>query len=237
MKRKYFPTILVFLIVLLTCGAVVSSSAAQTRRKKAAVSATPKPLATPLPGDAQIVSRASDEPEDATIVVPQPVRSPTPATESNSQKIRDLNVRIKKLETAQANEYDEKQKRLLLNLDILTRAEQRSEAIRKQLFEMIEKETSVKIRLDQIDFESRPETIARSANTLSGSMKPEELREMRQKALDSERKNLAALMTEIQTTRDRLQANLLRSDELVERLRTKLEKEIDAALTEDEPEN
>ena len=214
------------------------SSDAQTRRKKATFKPVPVVSPTPPNGDAQIVSQASDQNllDPATITTVQP--SFEPQIDPNVQKIKDLNSRIKKLEAARTNEYDEKQKRLLLNLDILTRAEQRSESLRKQLFEMIEKENSVKTRLDQIESDIRPEAISRSS-MFAGSMKPEEIREMRQKSLDSERRNLQTLLTEIQNTRTNIGFTLEKSDMLVEKLRLKLEKEIDDSFKtkEDQPQD
>lgn len=229
----------VFLSAFVIVAAVFvfsTSSDAQTRRKKATV----KPVRVVSPtlpnGDAQIVSQASDQ----NLLDPATITSVQPSFETqidpNVQKIKDLNSRIKKLEAARTNEYDEKQKRLLLNLDILTRAEQRSESLRKQLFEMIEKENSVKTRLDQIESDIRPEAISRSS-MFAGSMKPEEIREMRQKSLDSERRNLQTLLTEIQNTRTNIGFTLEKSDMLVDKLRLKLEKEIDDSFKTEEPEN
>ncbi len=194
----------------------------------------PKPLATPpvLTG-AEIISRADDYVEAPTVE-----KAPTKqTTTSNAARIKELTERVKKLESTQAATYDEKQKRLLLNLDILTRAEQRSESLRKQLFEMIEKENSVKSRLEQIEFDIRPEMIERTLQ-LSGSMKPEEVRDNRRKSLAAERTNLQALLTEIQSTRSNLTVNLQKSELMVEKLRTKLEKDIDDSfLKDDEPDN
>jgi flagellar biosynthesis chaperone FliJ len=76
--------------------------------------------------------------------------------------------------------------------------------------------------------------ISRSA-AYSSSMRPEEVREMRKKSLDAEKQNLQSLLTEIQNTRTSLTANLTRSDALVEKLRTKLEADIDNAFKDDEP--
>jgi hypothetical protein len=132
---------------------------------------------------------------------------------------------------------DEKQKRLLLNLDILTRSEQRSESLRKQLFEMIEKENTVKTRLDQLEIDIRPESIERSLQ-LSGSMKPEEVRENRRKSLAAERSNLQSLLAEIQNTKSTINVNLQKSEAMVEKIRIKLEKDIDDSfLKDDDPQN
>lgn len=211
------------------------SADAQSKSK----TARPKPTATPTPvplDGAQIISRAADQAEPTVLVAQPETKQADESIDPNVQKIKDLSTRVKKLETAKADPYDEKQKRLLLNLDILTRAEQRSESLRKQLFDMIEKEASVKTRLDQNETDSRPEIISRAA-TFSGSMRPEEVREMRKKSLDAERQNLLGLLTEIQTTRASLAANLAKADALVDKLRTKLEKDIDDSFKDDAPDN
>lgn len=218
-------------LVLLALAAFSVSSEAQTRRTPGI---KPTPTATPPAGDAEII-RTADQPELTNVIV-APIESTAEVqTDPNAQKVKELNARVKKLEAARSDPYDERQRRLLLNLDILTRAEGRSEALRRQLFEMIEKENSVKSRLDQIEFDTRPEMISRSA-TYAGSMRPEEVREMRKKSLDAEKLNLQTLLTEIQNTRTSLTANLDRSDALVEKLRSKLEKDIDNSFKDEEPE-
>jgi hypothetical protein len=150
-----------------------------------------------------------------------------------------LGNRIKNLETGRidqkAADPDQKQKRLLLNLDILTRAEQRSESLRKQVFEMLEKENVVKTKLDSLEYDLKPEVIERST-ALIGSLRPEELRASRRKSLESERANLQMMLTEIQRNRTSLEISLQRADLLVDKLRNKFEKEIDTAL-EEEPKN
>lgn len=157
----------------------------------------------------------------------------TPSDEL-AARIREIQSSIKKIEAGQRNNSDDKQKRLLLNLDILTRAEQRAEALRKQRFELIEKENSVRLRIEQIDADIRPEVIEKSV-AMAGSLRPEELREARRKSLDAEKRNLQSLLTEISATRASLEQNVLRADALVEKLRVKLEKDIDAALDADDP--
>lgn len=145
----------------------------------------------------------------------------------------DLENRIRTLETLNAKDADAKQKRLLLNLDILTRAEQRSETLRKQIFDLLEKESDIRSKMDRVDYELRPESIDRNI-AFAGSLRPEELRATRRKSLESEKANLQTLVNEIIRTRGNLEATLVRSDALVEKLRTKLEKEIDIALEDDQ---
>ena len=131
-------------LVALVLVASATQGFAQTERK------TPKPMATPLStlSGAEIISRAGDYLEPTANVVAPPT---TKTTSTTSARIKELTERVNKLESSQKNDYDEKQKRMLLNLDILTRAEQRAESLRKQYFEMIEKENIVKSRLDQIE--------------------------------------------------------------------------------------
>ena len=221
-----------FLGASLVVGLLSVSAGAQVKQKA-------KPLATPLPilTGAEIVSRASEdyiEPSPAEKAAEKP---PEKKPVTTSAKITDLTDRIKKLETGQSSAYDEKQKRLLLNLDILTRAEQRSESLRKQLFEMIEKESALKTRLEQIELDMRPEAIERTLQ-LAGSMKPEEIRDNRRKSLVAERSNVQSLLIHVQGTRNILDLSLQRADQMVEKLRLKLEKDIDNALKDDDdPEN
>ncbi len=194
---------------------------------------TSKPLATPPPtaSTAEIISRDRD-----LVETPIVVKTPEKAVEKpvTTPGVGELMERIKRLEAGQTSTYDEKQKRLLLNLDILTRAEQRSESLRKQLFEMIEKENTVRSRLDQLEFESRPEVIERALQ-LNGSMKPEDVRDNRRKSLNAEKANLNALLMEIQSSRASLNLNFMKAEQMVELLRVKLEKDITDSFLKDEP--
>lgn len=224
-------------LVLISVFIGVSSSEAQTSKKKkktkaAAVTPTPVPQSIPL-----IISRADEFPNENQVLATDNASVPTENSDEKPEivapSIDDLNARIKALESTQKNDYDEKQKRLLLNLDILTRAEQRSENLRKLLFEMIEKQNAIQIRIDQINYDSQPAMIERYA-AFAGSLRPEQVREARLKSLESEKRNLESLLVQIQSNRKSLEDNVFKSDYLVEKLRTKLEKDIDDALVEKE---
>lgn len=207
--------------VILFIGIFASSMHAQTRRSK------PKPLATPpVITGAEIISQAGDlvEPE------PTPEEKPAKPATTNSGRIKELNDRVRKLEDRKSD-YDDRQRRVLMNLDILTRAEQRTESLRKQLFDMIEKENAINTRFQQIDADIRPETIERSIQIV-GSLRPEELRDARRKSLAAEKTNLQSLLTQIQTTRASLEGNLVRAEQMVEKLRARAEKDIDDSLQE-----
>ena len=136
------------------------------------------------------------------------------------------------MESMKKGDPDERQKRLLLNLDILNRAEQRSESLRKQLFELMEKETGIRAKLDMIEVNIRPEAIEREV-AFAGTLRPEDLRAMKKKQLEVERTSLQNILNEIQKTKTVLEQNLQRSEQMVEKLRVKLDKEVDDALAAD----
>lgn len=215
-------------LAIVAIGVTVTEQNAQTNRTRGS---KPRRVAVPVPSspatEPVVISRADDYRENETNtaepIPPDPSENAAQPADDTAVRIKELGDRIKELEA------DQKQKRLLLNLDILTRAEQRSESLRKQNFELIEKENEVVSKLEQIDSDIRPDSIERTLS-MTGSLRPEELRETRRKKLESERKNLQTLLTEIQSTRAKLDQNIQRADSLVERLRVKLEKEIDDAL-------
>lgn len=233
--------LIVSVTVLFVFVGAVADISAQTNRRRRTSTPIPAPTATPVRSEPLVISRADEFPdENSRAVPPDPneSRGGAGADSSSVVTLEELGNRIKNLEAGRNTkpaDPDEKQKRLLLNLDILTRAEQRSESLRKQVFEMIEKENAVKTKLDSLEYDLRPEVIERSTSMV-GSLRPEEIRASRKKSLESERANLQSLLTEIQRTRSSLEISLQRADVLVEKLRAKFEKEIDAAL-EDNPED
>ncbi|MGH9946140.1 MAG: hypothetical protein ACRD6X_02965 [Pyrinomonadaceae bacterium] len=239
-KSKFLLIIgsmLVFVVAVISVSNIAAQSKSKKRKpvsKMASVQPTPTPISEPI-----IISRAEDYPVDGVVVSPaisDAMRKSDDGLDPVSAKmIADLNDRIKALESNKKIDYDQKQKRLALNLDILTKAEQRSESLRKQSFEMIEKENSIRTKMDSLEYDMRPENINRSI-AFSGSLRPEELRAARKKSLESERANLSNLLAEIQRTRANIDLNLQRSEQMTERLRVKLEAEIEAAI-EDTPPN
>jgi len=230
-------------VLMIFAFLMLGAADAQAKKKKKKRSAR-KPVVTTVQqqtGDASIVSRA-DQYQDSSTQIIQPTLSLADTQglpDDTAKRLKDLQARIKKLESLQATDkkasYEERQKLLLTNLDILTKAEQRSESLRKQRFDMIDKENSIRARLDQIDVDIRPEMIERSVAVM-GSLRPEELREAKRKSLDAERRNLQNLLNDVVTARTNLDADLVRSDALIEKLRVRLDKDIDDALNSDQPE-
>ena len=235
--RKVLIPGMVLSAMLLIC----LSAEAQTNRRRS--TPIPAPTATPI-SEPQIISRAEDFPDEGSQAIPpdpNQSKAAAGADRGSVQSLEELGNRIKNLEASsqtRANkpDPDEKQKRLLLNLDILTKAEQRSEGIRKQLFEMMEKENAIRTKMDSLDYDLRPEAIERTT-AITGSLRPEEMRANRKKSLESEKASLQRMLVEIEKNRASLEINLQRADALVEKIRTKLDKEIDTALTDDPANN
>lgn len=233
--NKLFQTGSFLAIALVAISFASFTADAQTKRKKHTVAKKAVVLPTPEAADPQIISRAEDFPGSSSQIVttiPPQQATGNAVVDDASKSIEDLEKRIKSLEAARSGDKDEKQKRLLLNLDILTRAEERAATLRKQLFDMIDKESAIKTRLELIDNDLRPEAIERST-ALVGSLRPEEIRAVRRKNLEVEKANLESLLTQIQQTKSSLDQNTQKADAMVEKLRTKLEKDIDSALDDD----
>lgn len=230
-------TMFISLIVVVFAATAVDAQSSRRKRIGTPKSTTSTAQTQPVPtSEPMIISRAEDYPADGAVLstnIENAIKSANAEDGiGNEQKIADLTDRIKSLEKSKKNDYDEKQKRLALNLDILSKAEQRAESLRKQMFDLMEKENTIKTRLELIESDIRPEMIDRTI-AFAGTLRPEELRAMRRKNLEVERTNLQNLLNEIQRTRTNLELNVQKADALVEKLRNKLEADIDAALAED----
>lgn len=115
------------------------------------------------------------------------------------------------------------------NLDMLTHAEERAEVLRKQLIELIEKETAYRTRLATMDEDLRPENIERSLSGY-GTTRTPELREARRRSLESEKKGLESLLSVIMQSRYRLEEDVRQADQLVSKFRQRLFPLIDKQL-------
>ena len=115
-----------------------------------------------------------------------------------------------------------KQGPLAQNLNILTLAEQRAEVMRRQLLEMIERETAYRNRLVQLDEDMRPESIDRNLTLVGTTRSTTDLRDMRRRVLDNERKGVENLFNQTSASRARLEEDLRQADAMVSRIRQKL---------------
>jgi len=138
-------------------------------------------------------------------------------------------------EAKSETESKERLKRISTNFDLLTRAEERAEILRKQLIELTEKETQFKMRLVQLEEEMRPENIERTLSTY-GTTRTVEIRETRRRVLDSEKRGVENLLQITSQSRLRLEEDVRQADQLVSKLRQRLFPMIDKEIDKLSPE-
>lgn len=148
------------------------------------------------------------------------------------RSLQTLNTRLREIgeKLSGAEAAGGRQAPLAQNLDILTKAEQRAEMMRRQLIELIEKETAFRMRMAQLDEEMRPDSIERSVGMV-GTTRTTELRDTRRRVLDNERRGVEGLLNQAAVSRTRLEEDLKQADAMVARIRQRLlpliEREID----------
>ena len=145
-------------------------------------------------------------------------------------RLREISEKLLAPDSPQSGSSADQQGRISRNLDLLSRVEQRAEILRKQLLELIEKETQIKSRLVQIEEDMRPESIERTMN-LVGTTRTLEMRETRRRVLENDRRGYESLLNQTSQSRLRLEEDVKQADTLVGRLRQRLlpliEKEIE----------
>lgn len=107
------------------------------------------------------------------------------------------------------------------NVALLTQAEHRAESLRKQLLELIEKETVYRSRITQIEEDMRPDNVERALNPY-GTTRTVEARDTRRRVLETERRGFESLLSLVSQSRIRLEEDVRQADTLVSRLRQRL---------------
>ena len=128
----------------------------------------------------------------------------------------------------------EKVKQVTTYLDLLTHAEERAEVLRKQLIELIEKETAYRSRMTQFDEDLRPENIERSMAVIGGT-RTAEMRDTRRRVLENDRKGIENLLSVTAQSRVRLEEDVRQADLLVTKLRQRLFPLIDKEIEKINP--
>ena len=235
--RSYLKILIASFLVVSFC---LVAADAQTRRKKRTrrpAPAAPKPVITnptiappeetktpAETGDVKIISTdegtKESSPESLQGWKPK-VTAPAPTEEEETQStIKKLANQVDRLndKLSQMQEDD----RYQLDMERLTRAEQRAEQLRGQLMDIQSKIADFEARLELIEFALRPENI--DASTAGyGSTRPEVARETRRKQLEGERGRVQAQLKLAETSRSRLEVAVANADSEVDNLRAKLE--------------
>jgi len=172
------------------------------------------------PDGERIISTADEtqpEPEPATATTGDKQRKITPSgSQTTQQKLDALKGQIDKL-----NEEKDRE-RASLELDRLTRAEQRGESLRIQLLDVETKLADLQPKLEEVLYALKPENIERSAAGF-GTVRPEEVRDTRRRQLESSKTGLQRQISILEASRVRLEAAISTADAEVDRLRRRLE--------------
>lgn len=158
---------------------------------------------------------------NSTDTVANEIASLRKTLQALNSNLRDIAEKLLAPDTKHEGDTKERQVRVSTNLDLLTRVEQRAEVLRKQLLELIEKETAYRMRLTQLDEDMRPENIERALSTV-GTTRTVELRDTRRRVLENERRGVENLLGITLQNRARLEDDVKQADLLVTRLRQRL---------------
>jgi hypothetical protein len=175
------------------------------------------------PDGERIISTA----EQGTIEPEQPGETP-PAKNNTPKKTGDADMQrtINQLSN-QVDKLNDKltemqqNDRTLIDMERLTRAEQRAENLRAQQLEAESKLADAQSKLEQIEYDLRPENIERASGY--GTLHPEEARESRRRQLENEKSRLLAQTKILETSRSRLEASVATADAEVDNLRQRIE--------------
>lgn len=151
-----------------------------------------------------------------------------------NERLRVISENLLSPDSKQGESTKESEGRISTGLDLLGRAEQRAELLRKQLLELIEKETNLKSRLVQINEDLRPENIERAAS-LVGTTRTLELRDTRRRALENDKSGYESLLNQTSQSRQQLEDAVRQADAMVARLRQRVLPLIDKEIEKINP--
>jgi hypothetical protein len=246
MRSQFARRIILALVVLLTIGLCFGEASAQRKRTKRSrrvtnpvsgrSTTTSPPVVPATQTDPQIISTADQQateqnntadisgqlPSDKRRTNRKRAAAADPVEDEDSMRrtVNDLTNQVTKLSDKLTQM--QQQQRTLVDLERLSRAEQRAEVLRTQLRDVQEKEGTLTARMEQLEFDLRPENIDRSVATY-GSTHPEEARDARRRALESEQSRTRAQLDLLVTSRQRLDAAIVNADLEVDKLRKRIE--------------
>ena len=228
-----------FLLVVLIGLSVCSLDADAQRRRKRRTTRAKKPAATKTvitnPAIAPAGSEQSGSSETERIIstadqsaseAEQTTEGAQPKKSSGATKSPDMQQTINQLSN-QVDKLNDKltqmqqNDRTLIDMERLTRAEQRAESLRAQQVDVESKLADLQSKLELIEYQLRPENIEQASGY--GTVHPEEARAARRRALEGERARAQAQIKILETSRTRLETSVVTADAEVDSLRRKIE--------------
>lgn len=228
-KRSIRQIAIAVLALIIIAGVFLIDSNAQ-RRKRKRRSKPSAPLITnpainqPSPSDNANANSASDAPNNSENTNAN-AQSQDP--EAMKQTIRSLSSQVDRL-TEKINQMDEAQ-RSLVDLERLSRAEQRASSLRTELRDVQAKESDLQAHAEEVDYALKPENIERSIAGF-GTTHPEELREQRRRQLESEKERVRKQLAQMAASQAQLEQAIASADTEVERLHKRLDAADAAAI-------
>jgi chromosome segregation ATPase len=214
----------VVLALFLVSGLLLVDTSAQKRKRKRRSSAPritnpeiyqPPPVENTNSNNSGDTSTSTDN-SNSNSTAPQPAEDP----DSMKKTIRTLSNQVDKLND-KLNQMEESQ-RSLVDLERLSRAEQRSSQLRAEQRDVLAKIGDLEVRLEEVEFALKPENVER-ATAVYGTTRPEELRAQRRKQLETERERVQKQLEQLRASEIRLQQSIATSDAEVDRLQKKLD--------------
>jgi chromosome segregation ATPase len=248
-RRAWFQVIVA---VLVMASLAFVNVEAQTRKKKRTKRARPtvkrpvitNPTIAPAgetadssSSDPTIISTADQTPDGEQTEQSQP-RNPRTTKPGSSesdmqQTIHSLSNQVNRLNDRLTSMQEDD--RYLLDMERLTRAEQRAEQLRSQQIDTQSKIADLQSRLDQVEYMLKPENIDRATQGY-GTVHPEEARDTRRRQLENEKGRLQAQLTILENSRVRLESAIATADSEVDLLRARLnERRMEGATQKTEP--
>ena len=235
--RNYMKLFVAAFLLVSCCFVLADAQTKKKRTRRTSKPPAPKPVITNPPiappsetaSDVKIISTAEAEPAQS----PEPAASPAkkaaeaadePREDDMKRTINTLSNQVNRLNDKLSQMQDDD--RYHLDMERLTRAEQRAEQLRAQLLDTESKMADIDVKLEAIEYALKPENIDRATQGY-GSTRPEEAREARRRQLESERTRAIAQKKILETSRSRLSIACVSADQEVDTLRAKLQQRRD----------
>ena len=220
--------VVVVLAIVVMTGLLVDSAAQKRKRTRRRAPSTPKitnpDIYQPSPVD-NVNAGTSETSTGNSNSNSNAAQSEDP--EAMKKTIRGLSNQVDKL-SDKLNEMQASQASMV-DLERLSRAEQRSSQLRTELREVQGKKADLEAHVEQVENDLKPENIERAVAGY-GTTRPEELRAQRQKQLENDRTRSRQQIDQLAASEGRIQQAIATSDVEIDRLQKKLEAADKAAI-------
>jgi len=219
--------VVVVLAIVVMTGLLVDSAAQKRKRTRRRAPSTPK-ITNPdiyQPSPVDNVNAGTSDTSAPGNSNSNAAQSEDP--EAMKKTIRGLSNQVDKL-SDKLNEMQASQASMV-DLERLSRAEQRSSQLRTELREVQGKKADLEAHVEQVENDLKPENIERAVAGY-GTTRPEELRAQRQKQLENDRTRSRQQIDQLAASEGRIQQAIATSDVEIDRLQKKLEAADKAAI-------